>query len=310
MPIAAPIAEDNPGFQMLLRMGFQKGQGLGREGREGRTQPVAASMKFDRLGLGLAAATRDREDAEIREIQGRRGEQRQALERLQHSFAHSQSERYAARQAAALLRKARAVLHRLDTERDGQQQGGGAETADSGAGSLGRDGGGPPINLYWGLPLVARVLRERGVRPWIAPQVQQEQSQQRPMMLRLSEPPPLAVRSFEDAVGNVYSKLAPSAASDAAPAAVVGSTQAVQLPPPDHPDYPTAAHLESLAPSLGPEQLQELEDQLPAVELQRRLVELLEWLRAEHLHCVYCGHSFVSEAELEQRCPGVLEEDH
>ncbi|RUP51282.1 hypothetical protein BC936DRAFT_149010 [Jimgerdemannia flammicorona] len=46
------IGADNVGNRMLQRMGWREGSGLGQKGREGRVDPVAASVNEARAGLG------------------------------------------------------------------------------------------------------------------------------------------------------------------------------------------------------------------------------------------------------------------
>ncbi|KAI9352126.1 hypothetical protein BDR26DRAFT_797845 [Obelidium mucronatum] len=50
--ILEPIPATNMGFQMMLRMGWQQGSGLGREGRKGRVDPVPFVHKADKEGVG------------------------------------------------------------------------------------------------------------------------------------------------------------------------------------------------------------------------------------------------------------------
>ncbi|KAJ3073192.1 G patch domain-containing protein 8 [Podochytrium sp. JEL0797] len=47
-----PISETNAGFQMLLRLGWTRNTGLGREGRRGRLDPVPFVHKADKEGVG------------------------------------------------------------------------------------------------------------------------------------------------------------------------------------------------------------------------------------------------------------------
>ncbi|CAH1273865.1 GPANK1 [Branchiostoma lanceolatum] len=46
------LPESNRGFQMMLREGWDKEQGLGRDGRKGQKFPVKTVLKRDRTGLG------------------------------------------------------------------------------------------------------------------------------------------------------------------------------------------------------------------------------------------------------------------
>ncbi|KAI8050469.1 hypothetical protein BDF22DRAFT_695110 [Syncephalis plumigaleata] len=47
-----PISDSNVGFRLLSKMGWQSGQGLGRE-QQGRVDPIPLMVKQDVMGLGL-----------------------------------------------------------------------------------------------------------------------------------------------------------------------------------------------------------------------------------------------------------------
>ncbi|KAK0409418.1 hypothetical protein QR680_004533 [Steinernema hermaphroditum] len=50
--------------------------------------------------------------------------------------------------------------------------------------------------------------------------------------------------------------------------------------------------------------------ELPLEQLDEKLRSITEHLRAMHLYCVWCGHQYESEIELEDQCPGVTRCDH
>ncbi|TDG42779.1 hypothetical protein AWZ03_010791 [Drosophila navojoa] len=50
-----PIAADNKGFQLLAKMGYKAGSGLGKQA-DARIEPIGISIKNDRGGLGREAA--------------------------------------------------------------------------------------------------------------------------------------------------------------------------------------------------------------------------------------------------------------
>ncbi len=54
----------------------------------------------------------------------------------------------------------------------------------------------------------------------------------------------------------------------------------------------------------------EEEEEEDEAELAPRLEEVLMYLRLEHRYCFFCGHAFTTDAELQQKCPGVFERDH
>ncbi|XP_034484946.1 G patch domain-containing protein 11 [Drosophila innubila] len=51
--LSQPLAADNKGFQLLAKMGYKAGSGLGKN-EDARTEPIGICIKKDRGGLGLA----------------------------------------------------------------------------------------------------------------------------------------------------------------------------------------------------------------------------------------------------------------
>ena len=52
-----PIGESNRGYRLMVKMGWKQGQGLGKEGNEGRVEPVHTTMSVNDSHLGLGKAT-------------------------------------------------------------------------------------------------------------------------------------------------------------------------------------------------------------------------------------------------------------
>jgi hypothetical protein len=66
--LAAPLPADNKGAQLLSKMGFAPGQGLGRN-KQGRAEPLPLLLKAGRAGLGVEEGKRQREqEAERRAL--------------------------------------------------------------------------------------------------------------------------------------------------------------------------------------------------------------------------------------------------
>ncbi|CAB0010613.1 unnamed protein product [Nesidiocoris tenuis] len=53
-----PIPQDNKGFAMLAKMGFNPAKGLGKHG-QGRMDPIGIDLKTDKQGLGRKAAVKE-----------------------------------------------------------------------------------------------------------------------------------------------------------------------------------------------------------------------------------------------------------
>lgn len=56
--LSTAISSDNKGFQMLAKMGFKEGEGLGKA-KTGRTEPIKIELKTEKLGLGVETHTKD-----------------------------------------------------------------------------------------------------------------------------------------------------------------------------------------------------------------------------------------------------------
>ncbi|XP_034115785.1 G patch domain-containing protein 11 [Drosophila albomicans] len=67
--LSQPLAADNKGFQLLTKMGYKAGSGLGKQA-DARIEPIGISIKNDRGGLGREAA--------MAELAAKRQELRQA----------------------------------------------------------------------------------------------------------------------------------------------------------------------------------------------------------------------------------------
>lgn len=280
------IPEHNIGFQMLRRMGYEAGKGLGKSG-EGRVEPVSASLKLDRTGLGVVSEERERHRLTKQEILERRAERRLLIEQRRQRFATSQSAKFAARQTYSLLRQARSVLHNLEQQRH--------EEKERNRGNTPSDP--PPLNLLWGLPTLVQLLQDREL-----------------LHVRKSEASAL-MREFQDPEGKTYSMPVsappgyPSVPGqqDAEEAAARIAAARQNLSPAD---LAVVRAVEAQVPDLLPGEIVEMERQLPFPEIYDRLVEVLTFLRDEYFHCVYCGRSYSDLEELENTCPGLEEDDH
>lgn len=62
--LSTAISSDNKGFQMLAKMGFKEGEGLGKS-KSGRTEPIKIELKNEKLGLGVETQVREKVKATI-----------------------------------------------------------------------------------------------------------------------------------------------------------------------------------------------------------------------------------------------------
>ena len=67
--LATPLtAETSKGYALLAKLGWNKGSGLGRDGR-GVAEPLAPTARTARAGLGVDEARRTREAAQRAEAE-------------------------------------------------------------------------------------------------------------------------------------------------------------------------------------------------------------------------------------------------
>ncbi|KAG1084446.1 hypothetical protein G6F42_021780 [Rhizopus arrhizus] len=63
------VDNDNKGMKMLMKMGFKKGNALGKKGTEGIMEPIKVDLKTGRQGIGMESELRKREREEEEEME-------------------------------------------------------------------------------------------------------------------------------------------------------------------------------------------------------------------------------------------------
>ncbi|GAA54724.1 coiled-coil domain-containing protein 75 [Clonorchis sinensis] len=103
------VDSSNKGFGLLLKMGYQPGQGLGKNA-EGRSEPVPIEIPDGRGGLGLASAMKERLHA-VRE------KRRLMLKAEQEQFRTFMAEKFKQCRVRNQLVAIRSVCYQLDMEK-------------------------------------------------------------------------------------------------------------------------------------------------------------------------------------------------
>ncbi|XP_012173875.2 G patch domain-containing protein 11 [Bombus terrestris] len=57
--LSSAITSSNKGYEMIMKMGYKPGQGIGKTG-SGRIEPISLEVKLDRQGLGEGIAKKER----------------------------------------------------------------------------------------------------------------------------------------------------------------------------------------------------------------------------------------------------------
>lgn len=121
--LATALDPTNRGARMLAKMGFREGQALGASG-EGRTQPIALSVKDDRGGIGMESEKRKR----VREAAERAGEGEKRVKVGVEEFRVRNASEREERRGEGLWWGAMKVLERVEEgESQGEEGGGGGE---------------------------------------------------------------------------------------------------------------------------------------------------------------------------------------
>lgn len=112
------LREDNKGFSLMLKMGYKKGEALGKttseetgggepEVKKRLVEPIPIVLKSDRVGLGRASESRERADLV-----------RRAREQTEQSYLDKKRSNFHLRQAVHSLHKCQRVCFHLDTSRN------------------------------------------------------------------------------------------------------------------------------------------------------------------------------------------------
>lgn len=111
--LATAIAEDNPGFKLLAKMGYKVGTGLGAKS-DGRSEPVPITVKAGRTGLGRDSALKE---AQVRKqrMHAIVKEKRVKVEKVQHKqFRERMRDKFNYKQVEQDLYKSQKVCLHLD----------------------------------------------------------------------------------------------------------------------------------------------------------------------------------------------------
>ncbi|VDN36687.1 unnamed protein product [Dibothriocephalus latus] len=107
--LSTKIGEENVGFKLMMKMGFNPSGGLGKHA-EGRSEPIPIEIVDGRAGLGLH---------NIRQKRSKMREQRQEnMEAFQHQFRDSMAARFKMEKAQRQLNAARGICKQLDLSKN------------------------------------------------------------------------------------------------------------------------------------------------------------------------------------------------
>ncbi|KAF9951546.1 hypothetical protein BGZ70_000936 [Mortierella alpina] len=299
------IGEENKGMAMLLKMGFKKGGSLGASKADteagsssgtGTTStsshgpdvskinrpdalraPIAIQMKQGRGGLGMESAKRRREDEELQKLE-------HEVHRLfDEGFRGQKITQFEQEKWKRQLTAARGLCMRMDAQKaaastllvdEEQKQIEDEDTASQRSRRIGRS------NSFW----------------WISDSVPDEILGTRLMGpgADVAQVPDLGGRVFDhsdEEDGDLESnKQKPSKRTKVDPALVAEV------------EDETAAEPEVFKWGERPEFAQ--------LEESEKLEKVVQYLRAEHAYCFWCSAQYDGREDLEENCPGEMEDDH
>ena len=111
------ISSDNLGFKLMAKMGYKKGQGLGKN-NTGRIEPISVKLKSNRGGLGKEAREKERKERKMKAQLAAMKARQKAGEILQEDFRFRMRNQFKSKTFTRDLYKSQKVCHTLDSNAD------------------------------------------------------------------------------------------------------------------------------------------------------------------------------------------------
>lgn len=112
--LSKPLGEENRGFNLLRKMGFKPGMGLGKEAHADKSikEPIPIVVRTNRGGLGQEAEAKERIEARLKTTS------EAECQRMAQTFRDAKRSEALLRQTQADLRKSQRACHQLDLAKD------------------------------------------------------------------------------------------------------------------------------------------------------------------------------------------------
>ena len=107
------ISSDNLGFRLMAKMGYKKGQGLGKNST-GRVEPISVKLKSNRGGLGKEAREKERKDRKKKAQLAALKARQKSGQILQEDFCFRMRNQFKYKTFTRDLYKSQKVCHTLD----------------------------------------------------------------------------------------------------------------------------------------------------------------------------------------------------
>lgn len=119
--LSSAISENNIGFAMLQKMGYKKGESLGKTSSEGIKEPIGITIKQNRTGLGLEAKRKEDEERKKQFREQILKRKRQDTQNTEHDFKKRMLEKMELRKTEGCFRKCQKVCQSLDDTNDNEE---------------------------------------------------------------------------------------------------------------------------------------------------------------------------------------------
>ncbi|GAX81995.1 hypothetical protein CEUSTIGMA_g9423.t1 [Chlamydomonas eustigma] len=290
----APLSSKNKGFELLKKMGYQEGQGLGKSS-SGRVEPLRPEVRGTRTGLGVHEQKKQRmEQQQQQRDKERRYHEAKTLAATKQ-YVNSSRETYQVRRAAQQLLSAWRVCEQLE--------------------SL----------------AVAHYKGSKSAEQEAAPEVDGEMAGDEPGHACFEEQRVGADNNAPSSVGLQSPSSVPAALDGLMPAPPSERTLQLLLKLPflwrdlnEELEEASRSQVAAVGSASRTDQASLGLDAQHAVACKELLIKLdvevssvheqldaiLRFLRGHHLYCFFCGCAFKTEVELAEMCPGICEEEH
>jgi hypothetical protein len=279
------------GFQLLSKMGFKAGQGLGKN-ESGRIEPVAVTMRFCRTGVGAETdvertlRVRRERAAAMRATLVKRHE---SLAQLGAAYTTAMRRKFVVRKAEQQLERARALVEELD-----------GRVHESSMSFMWPGASDDPTAAAMVAPTAAVVAAPAS-------------SSTAPVGRGSGEAAAAAVGDGAGAA--VTATAATTTAADVGPSGAAaasittggdGDGDGADTDAPSEVDDVAAVRREWFDAAL----LRDDGSGSGRVPCEVQLELAIVYLRSRHLYCMFCGNAFESAEDMDASCPGLFDDDH
>ncbi len=291
------LNETNKGFNLMLKMGYQKGQALGNSAGSSTsllssklTEPIKVEIKTDRSGLGQGEEKKRKltEYLKVKETQSQTDTQ------IAEAYLDSKRQRFQIKKQRSNLFKCQKICYQLDSTKKELKV---------------------PILAKWYWPInIIRALNEKETQSILDPSnkinietniVEEENEEIETEIYQNVPKNKIDIKSIYNERLNLFLK-------------EENKNQEEQIIEPnsneegEEDDEETQIFKSSCLnkENSDSEEVEEEFDQLSEEVIAKRVESILLYLRENYFYCVWCATRFESTEDLLSSCPGIAQNDH